>query len=77
MTITKILNQLQRTNTPKYSYAKIAGREASLDVPERIHFVWMGRVLPKKYIKNMRTFKNNTSYEVSNRLTFQKWIGTF
>lgn len=54
-----------RTTTPKYSYAKIVGREASLDVPNIVHFIWMGKVLPEKYINNMRTFNNNTAYEVS------------
>ena len=60
---TKLLNQLQRI-TPKYSYAKIVGKEDSTDVPEKVHFVWMGSVLPKKYISNIRTFRNITSYEV-------------
>lgn len=50
--------------SPKYSYAKIVGREASLDVPDRVHFIWMGKVMPEKYLENMKTFSNNTSYEI-------------
>ena len=51
--------------SPRYSYSKIVGREASLDVPEKVHFVWLGKVIPDKYLDNMKTFRNNTNYEVS------------
>ena len=56
---------LFRNLCPNYSFGKIAGREASLDVPDRVHFIWTGKVMPEKYLENIKTFTNNTSYEVS------------
>ena len=61
----RILIDFFRSMAPKYSYAKIVGREASLDVPNIVHFIWLGKVLPGKYIKNMKTFNNNTGYKVN------------
>ena len=30
-----------------------------------MHFIWTGKVMPEKYLENIKTFTNNTSYEVS------------
>ena len=50
--------------TPRYSFARIVGRESSLDVPASIHFLWLGKVIPNKYLKNLETFRS-TNYDVS------------
>ena len=50
--------------TPRYNFSKINGREANLDVPARIHFVWLGQIIPEKYLENINTFKNLENYEV-------------
>ena len=39
--------------------------EKEYDVPERLHFIWIGSQLPPKYIKNIETFRTqNKQYEI-------------
>ena len=39
--------------------------EKEYDVPERLHFIWIGSQLPTKYIKNIETFRTqNKQYEI-------------
>ena len=55
---------LLRFYTPRYAFSKIVGREAVLETPERVHFVWIGKVIPEKYLNNLKTFGNYENYEV-------------
>lgn len=58
------MNSFIRPWTPRYSFAKIVGREATLDVPARVHFVWLGKIIPEKYLENLYTFNDYEDYEV-------------
>ena len=50
--------------TPRYSFAKIVGRESSLEIPALIHFLWLGKVIPEKYLHNLETFRGMEHYDV-------------
>ena len=39
--------------------------EVEYDVPERLHFIWIGSQIPLKYIKNIESFRTqNKQYEI-------------
>ena len=39
--------------------------EVGYDVPERLHFIWIGSQIPLKYIRNIETFRTqNKQYEI-------------
>lgn len=40
------------------------GRESSLDVPANIHFLWLGKVIPNKYLDNLETFRSAENYDI-------------
>ena len=33
-------------------------------VPQLIHFIWIGDVIPEKYILNIQSFSMNTDYQI-------------
>ena len=38
--------------------------DGSYDLPKTIHFIWIGKPIEEKYIRNIQTFVMNKDYEV-------------
>ena len=50
-----------------YRLFKFWEKETTLEVPLRLHFVWIGREIEDKYLDNILSFlKYNGHYEVGN-----------
>ena len=48
-----------------YIYIYIWDKEIIFDVPAKLHFVWIGKEIPNKYMDNIISFQNyNRQYEV-------------
>ena len=47
-----------------FLFANILSLEASYNIPKTIHFVWIGKPIEEKYIKNIQTLLMNRDYEV-------------
>ena len=53
-----------------YSFYTFWEKETSLEVPLRLHFLWVGKEIPDKYIDNFFSFLTyNEHYEVRNTRT--------
>ena len=54
-----------------YRFSTFWEKETSLEVPLRLHFLWVGKEIPDKYIDNILSFiKYNEHYEVRNTRKF-------
>ena len=52
-----------------YLYAANKQEETTLRIPKILHFVWISRPIPPKYIAAIEKFENdNRDYEVANSL---------
>ena len=38
--------------------------DGSYDLPKTIHFIWIGKPIEEKYIRNIQTFVINKDYKV-------------
>ena len=47
-----------------HHFANKSSVEGSYTVPKTVHFIWTGKPIPQKYIKNIQTFAMNKDYEV-------------
>ena len=47
-----------------FDFAEITERRENYNVPKTIHFIWTGKPIEEKYIKNIQTFVMNQDYEV-------------
>ena len=49
-----------------FEFANKSNRDGTYNIPNTIHFIWEGRPIPGKYIKNIKTFGINIEYKVFN-----------
>ena len=49
-----------------FLFANKSNSDGSYNLPKTIHFVWTGKPIEEKYIKNIQTFGMNKDYEVFN-----------
>jgi len=47
-----------------HHFANKSSVEGSYTVPKTVHFIWTGKPIPQKYIKNIQTFAMNKDYEI-------------
>lgn len=47
-----------------FLFANISTPEDSFNLPKTVHFVWTGKPIEEKYIKNIQTFLINEDYEI-------------
>ena len=47
-----------------FKFANKSSSDGSYNLPKTIHFVWTGKTIGEKYIKNIQTFVMNKDYEV-------------
>ena len=47
-----------------FQFANKSSSDGSYNLPKTIHFVWTGKPIEEKYIKNIQTFVINKDYEV-------------
>ena len=58
----------------KYNYSAESEPETSWTIPQVLHFIWLGEVIPEKYINNILGFvTNNPHFQVRNH-TFMSTI---
>ena len=53
------------SSNKNFLFANISTPEDSFNLPKTIHFVWTGKPIEEKYIKNIQTFLMNKDYEVN------------
>ena len=62
--ITKLYSEMMKGSMPldlEYDIIK----EDSWKIPKSLHFLWIGRPMPQKYIRNIERFsKHNPTYQV-------------